>query len=436
MIGSNLLRYLLTICFLVFFILPNSSATKVVEFTVDGAIGPATADYLSQGIGEAQNAGLILINLDTPGGLDSSTRQIVQEILGSKVPIVVYVAPNGARAASAGTFLLYASTLAVMAPGTHLGAASPVNLMSEMDEQGGSEKSTMDKKITNDSIAYIRSLAQLRERDPIFAEKAIQNAATMTASEALNAKVINFIANNQTDLLSQLNGQMVMQDGQKIQLQTKNAEIESRSPNWRTRFLEAITNPTVAYMILLLGIYGIFFEFLSPGFVLPGVVGAIALLVALYALQLLSVNYAGLGLIILGLIFIIAEAYTPSFGALGLGGTLAFVLGSILLIDSDQQSYQIARSAILAMAVTNLIILLGIVTMTLKARKKQLQHGVNLLVGAEGRALGEINVYGQAVIKGEIWSVHAKDRIVADSRIKVIATDGLQLEVEEISAQG
>lgn len=415
---------------------PVSWANKIVELTVNGPIGPATADYLSRGIDNAQKATLILIVIDTPGGLDKSTRQIIQSILNSKVPVVTYVAPSGARAASAGTYLVYASTVAAMAPSTHLGAASPIDLTAAMGSESkpAAAKTTLEKKVTNDSLAYLRSLAQLRNRNPEFAEKAVQDAMTLTADEALQTKVINFIAKDKNDLLTQLNGQIVTQDGQKIQLATDRAEIESRPPDWRTRFLEIITDPTVAYFLLLLGIYGIFFELINPGYMLPGVVGAIAFLIALYALQLLPVNYAGLALILLGLAFITGEAFAPAFGALGLGGTIAFILGSILLIDSDTQGYQIAWSAIVAMAAVNLLILFTLISMIIRSRKSKLKHGVEILIGAEGRALGAIDSYGQAVIRGEIWSVYTKKSIAADKRIKVIAAQGLQLEVEEIGS--
>nr|WP_232505630.1 nodulation protein NfeD [Legionella clemsonensis] len=412
-------------------------ANKIVEMEIKGPIGPATADFINRGIAKGQDATLILIIIDTPGGLDKSMRLIVQDILTSKAPIVTYVAPNGARAASAGTFIVYASTIAAMAPGTHLGAASPVSLSGGGFTEKEDKKETpsaMDKKITNDAIAYLRSLAQLRGRDPAFAEKAILNAATLTANEALRSGVINLVATSKADLFKQLEGMEVSQNGRKIKLLTKNAEVIKLTPDWRLRFLQVITDPTVAYLLLLLGIYGIFFELVNPGFIVPGVVGAIAILVALYALQLLPINYAGLSLIILGIFFIIAEAFAPSFGALGLGGTAAFIIGSILLIDTEHNNYQIAWSAIWAMAAVNLVVLLTLAAMAVKAKKRKPQHGVNLLLGAEGRALSEIAPQGQAVIRGEIWAVHAKEPIAANKRIKVVATQGLQLEVEEMEA--
>nr|WP_051078223.1 nodulation protein NfeD [Legionella shakespearei] len=408
--------------------LPKTYAAKIVELSIKGPIGPATADYIVRGISNAQDSDLILILLDTPGGLDASTRIILQQFLTSKVPIITYVSPTGARAASAGTFLLYASTLAAMAPGTQLGAASPVNI-------GGADaktdKSTMEKKVTNDAIATIRTLAQLRGRDPVFAQKAVVDAISITSSEALKAGVINYIATDVNDLLSQVNGVTVMQNNQTVSINTANPEIQVVAPDWRTRFLSVITNPTVAYLLLLLGIYGIFFELVNPGFILPGVIGAVAMLLALYALQLLPVNYAGLLLIFLGVAFVIAEGFTPSFGALGIGGTIAFVLGSIMLINTDSAAYQIAWSTIWAMAVFNVVVFLFLLSMAFKARKQKVNNGLIMLVGAKGRTLGDINLNGQAVIRGEIWSVYSKKPIAADKPIKVLLTHGLLLEVEE-----
>lgn len=412
-------------------------AAKVIELSVHGGIGPATADYLVRGITNAQHSDLILIRIDTPGGLEKSMRQIVQSILISNVSVIAYVAPAGARAASAGTYLLYASTLAAMAPGTHLGAASPVSLMGGMgnNDKNKEHKTTMDKKVTNDAVAYIHTLAQLRKRDVVFAEKAVMDAATLTAPEALKARVINFIAQDRSDLLVQLNGMLVTQNGHKIKLATTNAQVNIIEPNWRMRFLLVITDPTIAYLLLLLGIYGIFYELVNPGAIAPGVIGAVAILVALYALQLLPINYAGLGLIIVGIAFIVAEAFTPSFGVLGLGGTLAFIVGSILLIDTEQESYQIAWSAIGTMAAVNVLIFVVVLGMVIKSKKKPMQHGSNVLIGAEGRALGAIKLQGQAVIHGEIWSVYAKQPISAGKPIKVVAAEGLRLEVEAIQGE-
>lgn len=430
---ARLINRLLILMLLILLVSSQIYAAKIVELSIKGPIGPATADYIDRGITKAQNADLILVLLDTPGGLDEAMRIIIQKFLISKVPIVTYVSPNGARAASAGTYLLYASTLAAMAPGTQLGAASPVSIGSGFESMN-KKPTTMDKKIRSDAAATIRSLAQLRGRDPLFAQKAVTDAISITAPEALKAGVINYIATDETDLLAQLNKVAVMQNNQRISLNTLNASIEVVEPDWRTRFLSAITNPTVAYLLILLGIYGIFFELMNPGVVLPGVVGAVAMIIALYALQLLPINYAGLGLIVLGLAFIIAEGFTPSFGALGLGGTVAFILGSILLINTTNEAYQIAWSAIWAMAAANIVFFVFLLGMVIKSRHQTVKNGLIMLIGAKGRTLGDINLQGQAVIRGEIWSVYAKTPIAADKNIKVISASGLLLEVKEESS--
>lgn len=409
-------------------------AAKVVELNIEGGIGPARADYLVRGIEKGQDAELILIKMNTPGGLDSSTRKIVEAILTSKVPVVTYVAPKGARAASAGTYILYASTIAAMSPSTHLGAATPVSLTGgfSMNKKEGQQKSSMEKKVTNDAVAYIRSLAQLRQRNVEFAEKAILDADTLTASEALKLNVINLIAKDTDDLLQQINQTEVIQNDQTIKLNTTAATIEKIEPDWRMRFLLIITDPTVAYLLLLLGVYGIFFELMNPGFIVPGVIGAVSMLVALYALQLLPINYAGLALILLGISFIIAEAYTPSFGILGIGGTLAFIVGSVLLIDTEHESYQIAWSAIWAMAAANIVIFVTIVSMVLRSRWRSSMHGTEALIGAEGESINLIDLEGQAMIHGEIWEVKAQRPIKKGKAVKVIAANGLTLVVEEI----
>lgn len=407
-------------------------AAKVTELSVKGGIGPATADYLIRGIDKGKDSELILIKLDTPGGLDKSTRHIVQYLLSSPVPVAIYVTPSGARAASAGTFLIYASTIAAMSPGTHLGAASPVSLTGGMGGEKDDKQTTMEKKVMSDAVAYIRSLAQLRNRNIDFAEKAILDAATMTASEALEAKVIEFIATDTADLLKQVNGLSVIQDSREIKLNTANVVIEQIQPDWRMQFLLMITDPTVAYLLLLLGIYGIFFELMNPGLIIPGVVGAVSMLIALYALQLLPINYAGLGLIILGMAFIVAEAYSPSFGMLGMGGTLAFIIGSILLIDTDHEGYQIAWSAIWAMAAANIIIFITLFSLVMRSRWRKSLHGTVALINAQGQALEDIDLQGQAMIQGEIWTVRAKTPIKAGKRIRVVGVKGLTLEVEDI----
>ncbi|WP_238400738.1 NfeD family protein [Legionella bononiensis] len=415
----------------------KANAAKIIELNIQGPIGPATVDYIDRGINSGQNADLILVIIDTPGGLDDATRLIIQKFLNSKIPIVTYVSPIGARAASAGTYLLYASTVAAMAPGTQLGAASPISLNSGISPDSNvNQSTTMNKKMTNDAVATIRALAQLRGKDPDFAQNAVINATTLTAIEAHKSGAINYIATDKYNLLAQLNGITVVQNNHKMTLNTDNPQIERINPDWRTRFLSVITNPTVAYLLILLGIYGIFFELLNPGFVLPGVVGAVSMLLALYALQLLPVNYAGLLLIVLGMAFLIAEAFTPSFGVLGVGGTIAFVLGSIMLMNTDYAAFQIAWSTIWAMAFLNVLIFIVLLGMIIKSRRQKVRNGLIMLVGAKGRALGDINPDGQAVIRGEIWSVRAKAPIAANKNIKVILINGLLLEVvEDLTAE-
>lgn len=435
----NILSYL-RVLLLFFFLLPfNSYAAKIVELQIKGPIGPATADYIVRNVDNAQKADLILITLDTPGGLDEATRIIIQKFLSSNVPIVTYVSPNGARAASAGTYLLYASTLAAMAPGTQLGAASPVQVGASglIDESNSGKQSTMDKKITNDAVATIRSLAQMRGRNLDFAQKSVLDAETLTSNEALKDGVINYIALDNKDLLAQLNGVSVVQNNQKIKLNTENAQIKLILPDWRTRFLSIITDPTVAYLLLLLGIYGIFFELVNPGHVVPGVIGAISMCIALYALQLLPISYAGFFLILLGIAFIITEAFVAAYGSLGVGGAIAFIIGSIMLMDTDNKVYQIAWSAIAAMAFINLFFFVTIIGMAIKARQQRVKNGLSILIGAKGHTLGEINLKGQAMIHGEIWSVYSKQFIAANKPVTVIKTSGLLLEiVEDLSSQG
>ena len=402
--------------------------SAIVKMEINGAIGPAVADYVVRGIEAGQNSSLILLNIDTPGGLLKSTRQITKAILNSVVPVVVYVSPRGARAASAGTFLVYASTIAAMAPGTHLGAATPVDVSGNMDGDEENE-GAMNKKVMHDSEAYIRTLAEMRKRNEDFAVKAVVMAETLTAKQALKEGVINIIANDEQELLSHLDGMEIMQGKQNIKLITAGKKIVTLKHDWRMRFLLVITDPTIAYLLLLLGIYGIFFELINPGFVVPGVIGAIAILVGLYALQLLPINYAGLSLIIFGLLFIIAESFAPSFGILGIGGTAAFVVGSIFLLDTHNESYQIARSAICGMAVANVILFVTLFGMAWRARNKPKKHGMQLLIGARGRSLSAISPHGQAIIHGEIWSVQSILPIGVDKEVKVVAVEGLQLEV-------
>ena len=320
---------------------PASSTTKVVPvINISGAIGPAVGDYVIEEItlaNQTPNISALVLTIDTPGGLVSSLREINQSILASKVPILCLVYPQGARAASAGTFILYACHIAAMAPATTLGAATPVSIggaSPEKSDEAPNEPSAMEKKMLNDSIAYIRSLAQLRGRNAEWAEKAVREAATLSSSEALEKNVINLIADTPEQLLIQSDGLTVSLNDTNAPLVTAEATVEYKTPDWRHQFLSTITDPNIAYILMMIGIYGLLLEFYSPGFGVAGVVGAICLLIATYAFQMLPVNYVGMGLILLGIGLLVAESLIPSFGVLGFGGVIAFVLGSIFLLSS------------------------------------------------------------------------------------------------------
>jgi len=415
---------------------------------IDGAIGPATGDYLLRGLekAERESARLVILRMNTPGGLDSAMRDIVQGILASPVPVVSYVSPSGARAASAGTYILYASHVAVMAPGTNLGAATPVQIGgggglpglsgNGKGEDKGKGKATqpptdaMRHKVINDAAAYLRSLAQLRHRNQEWAEKAVREAASLPAREALAIGVIDLLAPNMTELLSRLDGRKVSVQGKELTLHTKGVRLLRIEPDWRTRLLSVIADPNIAYLLILIGIYGLMFEFYSPGFVLPGVVGAICLLLALFALQVLPVNYAGLALLILGIIFMVSEAFVPSFGALGIGGLIAFVIGSILLIDTGVPGYGISLPLIITFSVISGVFFLGVFGMAIKARERPVVSGQEQLIGACGTVQEDFETDGWVQIHGESWQAQSATPLKQGQTVRVTQLDGLMLYVE------
>lgn len=414
---------------------------------INGPIGPATSEYVVQAINTAikNDAEFVIIRMDTPGGLDVSMRDIIRSILSSPIPIVTYVAPSGARAASAGTYILYASHIAAMAPATNLGAATPVQIggmpSPEHPEQG-KEPSTgkkgtatggtaMEHKMVNDAAAYIRGLAELRGRNADWAEKAVREAASLSAKEALKEGVIDLIADNNADLIKQLNGRKVHVLDHETILNTQNLTLKMVEPDWRNRLLAIITDPNVAYILMLIGIYGLIFEFSSPGAILPGVVGAISLLLALFAFQVLPINYAGLGLILLGVALMVAEAFVPSFGALGIGGVIAFVIGSVILMDTDIPGFGVSLSLIGAIALFSGGMFAVIITMAIRSRRRPVVSGREEMIGALGEVMSDFDKEGLIRVHSEIW--HAKTPVPLKKGEKVIVTklDGLMLWVEK-----
>ncbi|HEU5176822.1 MAG TPA: nodulation protein NfeD [Burkholderiales bacterium] len=386
---------------------------------MEGAIGPASADFVRRALTRAEKdkAQLVILQMDTPGGLDTSMREMIKHILASPVPVATFVAPSGARAASAGTFILYASHHAAMAPGTNLGAASPVSIGGK-DDKKDSGPDTMTKKVTNDAVAYIRSLAQLRGRNADWGEKAVREAVSLPAEEAVKLKVIDHVAADVPDLLKKLG----KGDAQIVQVEV----------DWRTRILGVITNPSVAYILILLGIYALIFEFTNPGLVLPGVVGAICVLLALYAFHLLPVNYAGLLLIVLGIAFMVAEAFLPAFGSLGIGGLIAFVLGSIILIDADRvpSGFDIPYTLIGGVAAASAVFMFLVVGMAVRQRRRPVLTGREQMIGAVAEALEDFEREGWARVHGESWRVRSNAPVRRGERLQVTAIDGLTLTVE------
>jgi membrane-bound serine protease (ClpP class) len=423
----------------------------VVVLTQSGAIGPASADYLHRGIAHAAKTGaqLIVLRLDTPGGLDLSMRDIIRDILASPVPVATYVAPNGARAASAGTYILYASHIAAMAPATNLGAATPVNLAAPDsaaerkprrgknadDAQGAaSSEQAMAHKQVNDAAAYIRGLAQLRGRNAAWAERAVREAVSLSAREALKLKVIDLIADDLAQLLEQLDGRSVSVTGRNTVLHTLGAQITQRDPDWRTEFLALITNPAIAYLLLLIGVYGLVFEFMNPGFALPGVAGGIFLLLGLFALQLLPVNYAGLALMALGVGLFVMEFLTGGTAVLGAGGVIAFVAGSIMLIDTDAVGFTLPLALIGIVAALGAAGLLVVVRLALAARKRPVVSGREQLIGSIGVVLAD-GGEPYARIEGERWKVRSAGALQPGERVRVTRIDGLVLDVDVLEGE-
>ena len=423
---------------------------------IDGPIGPATSSFVKRSLEDAREQGdaFVVLTIDTPGGLDTAMREIVQAILASDLPVVGYVSPGGARAASAGTFILYASHVAAMAPATNLGAATPVQIggpggspAPDDGDAGGTEAegdadgtpkpkplpgSALERKAVNDAVAYIRSLAELRDRNADWGEAAVREGASLSSSQALELGVIDLVAGDLPELLRAIDGREVKLQSRSVQLRTEGAVLRTVEPDWRTDLLSLLTNPNVAYLLMLIGIYGLLLEGYNPGAIVPGVVGAICLLLALFAFQVLSVNYAGLALIALGVVLIVAETFVPSFGALGLGGIIAFVIGSVMLLDDEVPGFGIAWQVIGMMAFAGALVLLAIVSFAVRARRRPVVSGAEGLLNERAEAMQSFDERGSVRVHGETWDAVSREPVRAGQRLRIVKVDGLTLEVEPI----
>ena len=403
---------------------------SVLAIKIDGSINPAAAEFIHNSIQQAKESGAqcLIIQLNTPGGLLKSTRVIVSDILEAPIPIVVYVAPGGGHAGSAGVFITLAAHIAVMAPGTNIGAAHPVSMQGEQD-------SIMGEKATNDAAAFIRTIAEKRNRNLAWAEDAVRNSVSITETEALEIKVIDLIAKSMDSLLVQIDGRQVQVSSGTVTLTTAGATIEQLEMGTVERLLDILSDPNIAYILLMLGIYGILFELYNPGSILPGVVGVISLILAFYSLHTLPINYAGFALILFAIILFIAEIKIASYGLLSVGGVISLLLGSMMLIrtDSGLEFIEISWSIIITSTALTLIFFSFIIGLGLKAQRQKPTTGSEGIIGEQGEALSAINPEGTVRVHGEIWNARsASGSIKKGTKVRVTALHGLTVTVQEV----
>ena len=417
--------------FLVFlwFASPVFAANQIVVVKIFGAINPAVAEFVSQEIHQAnkEQQALIVLNMDTPGGLDTSMRQIIKKIQSSHVPVASYVSPSGSRAASAGTFITIASHIAAMAPGTNIGAAHPVNMMGGNNEQ----ESTMDKKVVNDAAAYIRSLAELRNRNSHWAELAVVKSVSISAEEAKRLNVIDLIAGNVKALILAIDGREIQTTSGPMTLKTGRLEIVYHEMSPRLKMLDIISNPNVAYVLMMIGVVGLYFEMSNPGLVFPGVIGAVSMVLALYAMQTLPIDYAGLLLVLIGALFFIAEIGVMSYGLLSIAGVVSIFLGSTMLIDSDDPAMQISQSILYPTLGLTIVFSIGIIVFATQTRNLKKQGGAEGMLGETGIVKENLNPHGRVLVHGELWDAECEGEIMEGEHVIVESVEGLKVRVKK-----